>query len=68
MGVTTIIVTHSVDEAAYLGRKILMLGKPPNRQATVIDNPGAGQSGYRETEAYQRVTAGLRRFLDDERG
>ncbi len=67
LGVTTIIVTHSVDEAAYLGRKILMLGRPPNRQATVIDNPGAGQRGYRETEAYSRTTSQLRRFLDDER-
>lgn len=38
-GITMIIVTHSVDEAAALGRKILVLHRPPNQKAVVIDNP-----------------------------
>jgi ABC-type nitrate/sulfonate/bicarbonate transport system ATPase subunit len=67
LGVTTIIVTHSVDEAAYLGRKILVLSSPPNREAMVIDNPRAGQSGYRGTDTYQKITSELRRHLDEER-
>ncbi len=66
LGVTTIIVTHSVDEAAYLGRKILVLSRPPNRQAIVIDNPHAGESGYRKSEAYQQTLTELRRRLDEE--
>ncbi len=67
LGVTTILVTHSVDEAAYLGRKIMVLSRPPNRKTTVIDNPHAGKSGYRKSEAYQQTLTKLRRHLDEER-
>jgi ABC-type nitrate/sulfonate/bicarbonate transport system ATPase subunit len=67
LGVTTIIVTHSVEEAAYLGRKILILSRPPNRQSMVVDNPRAGQPGYRQTESYRMITSELRSHLDEER-
>ena len=43
LGLTTVIVTHSVDEAAFLGRRILLLRQPPNQTARVLDNPAAGQ-------------------------
>ncbi|MCC6166621.1 MAG: ABC transporter ATP-binding protein [Caldilineaceae bacterium] len=56
LGITTILVTHSVEEAAFLGRRILLLTAPPNRTAPVIDNPGAGQPGFRAAPAFaQRV-------------
>ncbi len=42
LGLTTIIVTHSVDEAVFLGRRILLLRQPPNCTALVLDNPAAG--------------------------
>ena len=35
-------VTHSIEEAAVVGQRILVLGSPPNRSATVIDNPMGG--------------------------
>src|SRR5512136_305166 len=41
-GVTTVVVTHNIEEAVYLGQRILVLGKPPNQDARVIENPGAG--------------------------
>ncbi len=44
---TTVLVTHSVEEAVLLGERILALGQPPNRAARIIDNPGAGTPGYR---------------------
>ena len=42
---TLVIVTHSIEEAAILGQKILLLRQPPNTRALVIENPGASQTG-----------------------
>jgi NitT/TauT family transport system ATP-binding protein len=50
---TTVVVTHNIEEAAFLGEKILVLGHPPNRTPRILDNPGAGAAGYRGSEAYQ---------------
>ena len=68
LGITTIIVTHNVDEAAFLGRQILVLKRPPNHAATVVDSPGAGQAGYRDTRAYQETVSSLRGYLNAESG
>lgn len=61
---TVVIVTHAIEEAALLGRKILLLGTLPNRRATVIDNPGAGDPAFRESPAYAAACAGLRRAME----
>lgn len=61
---TLVVVTHAIEEAAVLGRKILLLGAPPNRQAEIIPNPGAAQPGYRETAEYQAVVRDLRERLN----
>lgn len=49
---TSIIVTHSIEEAAILGQRILLLGSPPNRFARIFENPMAEAPGYRGTQAY----------------
>jgi ABC-type nitrate/sulfonate/bicarbonate transport system ATPase subunit len=49
---TFIIVTHAIEEAAALGRKILLLDTAPNQSARVFENPQAGASGYRNSQAY----------------
>jgi NitT/TauT family transport system ATP-binding protein len=64
-GLTLVIVTHSVEEAALLGRKILMLGLPPNRAARVIPNPGAGSAAHLNTPAYLETCARLRHELGE---
>ena len=38
-GVTTVVVTHTIDEAVFLGRRILVLGRPPNVRPNVVENP-----------------------------
>lgn len=60
---TLVIVTHAIEEAATLGSKILLLGPPPNKNAIVIENPGAGQPGYRDSHAYQARVRDLRERL-----
>jgi NitT/TauT family transport system ATP-binding protein len=59
-----IIVTHAIEEAAILGRKILLLGQPPNIKTTVVDNPGVDSPDYRLTPAYYEQCSELRRRLE----
>ena len=67
--VTTLVVTHTIEEAVFLGRRILVLGLPPNVRPHVVENPGAGDPAYRgRTDFWDRV-AELRRLLGpDEAG
>jgi len=62
-GITLVIVTHNIEEAAAMGKKILLLGAPPNQKAHVFENPTVGESGYRESQEYQTLCQLLRREL-----
>jgi ABC-type nitrate/sulfonate/bicarbonate transport system ATPase subunit len=57
---TTVIVTHAIEEAAILGKKILLLGNPPNTEPIIITNPGAGTPDYRESVGYLQLCRDLR--------
>jgi len=61
---TLVIVTHAIDEAAALGQKILLLGKPPNRRPLLFDNPHVRQPGYRHSAAHQALCLELRQKLE----
>lgn len=52
---TLVIVTHAIEEAVGLGKKILLLGNAPNQSARVFENPFADQSGYRSSPAYHEL-------------
>lgn len=57
---TTLVVTHSIEEAAFIGQKILLLGQ----QIEEIDNPGAGTAGYRDSASYTAICQHLRARLN----
>ncbi len=59
-GLTLVIVTHAIEEAALLGQRILLLHEPPNCQARIIENPGAGN---RESAEYAALCHFLRESL-----
>jgi len=62
---TTIFVTHNIEEAVFLGQKILVLGAPPHRSpARVIQNPIAGSERCREQTAFANQTRALREMLN----
>ena len=63
LGVTTVIVTHNIEEAAFLGRRVLVLGTLPNEDCTTIDNPEAGRAGWRSSPGFLQVTQALREGL-----
>ena len=59
-GVTTVLVTHDLQEAVFLGRKILIVGQPPIGDDLVIDNPEARTTGYWQSVAFYEKCAQVR--------
>ncbi len=62
--VTTIFITHSVDEALYLGRKIIVFSPSPGRILKVIDNPCFQLDNLRFRDEYYDMLMKLRKILD----
>jgi NitT/TauT family transport system ATP-binding protein len=63
-GLTTVAVTHTIEEAALLGAQVLLLGHLPNRAARVIPNPGGADPAFRTSPRYAQACALLRRELE----
>jgi NitT/TauT family transport system ATP-binding protein len=59
-GITLLLVTHTIEEAVFIGHQVLLLDEPPNRFARVIDNPHAGSDNYRHAPEFQKLTQDLR--------
>ncbi len=58
-----VLVTHSIEEAAFLGRRIVVMSPRPGRVRSIVDNPGMGEAGYRQSSAFFDVCARLRSLL-----
>lgn len=55
---TQIIVTHDIEEAVFLGQRIVVLSPRPAKIQTILENPGMGQLSFRESaEFYEQVLA-----------
>ena len=61
---TTVIVTHSIEEAAVLGEKILLLHQPPNKTPVIIENLDAANPDFRQTQAYFNRCRELRGMME----
>lgn len=57
---TVLLVTHAIEEAAFVGQQILLLGAPPHRNPWVVANPHTPEDAYRNSVPYQTVCAQLR--------
>jgi len=58
-----VLVTHSIEEAVFLGRRIVVMTPRPGRVAAVVENPEMGEDGYRASSAFYERCAGLRQLL-----
>lgn len=58
--VTMVMVTHSIEEAVYLGQRLAVLSPRPARVKAVVENPGAGSPGYRAAAEFHRQCNRLR--------
>jgi NitT/TauT family transport system ATP-binding protein len=60
VGLTVVLVTHNIEEAAFMGQRILLLHDPPNGQAQIVENPHAADEAYRCSGVYQTACSSLR--------
>ncbi|HWK43808.1 MAG TPA: ABC transporter ATP-binding protein [Stellaceae bacterium] len=65
-GTTILFVTHSINEAAFLGQQVLMLAARPGRVREIVpvDLPGPRRLAVRETPEFVALAARLRAILE----
>ena len=61
---TFAIVTHSVEEAVFLGRFILVLSNRPARIQAMMDNPHLGMENFRLSDTYFNKIKEVRKVLE----
>lgn len=61
---TTVLVTHSIEEALYLGEHVLILSTGVNQKAHAMFNPYAGKSAQMCDAGYQALFAEIRQELE----
>ena len=60
---TLVLVTHNIEDAVFLGQKIMVLGQPPHSVPVVITNPQAGRPDYRTQASFFEQCATVRRRM-----
>jgi len=58
-----VLVTHSIEEAVFLGKRIVVMSPSPGRVGRVIENPGMGETDYRQDPAFHERCAEVREIL-----
>jgi ABC-type nitrate/sulfonate/bicarbonate transport system ATPase subunit len=64
--ITMVLVTHSIEEAVFLGRRIIVLSGRPGRVLNIVDNPRAGSTDYRRSDIFFHRCIELRETLRGE--
>jgi len=63
--VSTIFVTHSIEEAIYIGRKVAIMSPSPGRILKIFDNPLFGIENLRLSDEYYRFSMEIRRMVKE---
>ncbi len=64
-GYAQVLVTHSIEEAVYLGQRVYVLSPRPGHVVGVVDNPSMGHTGYRGSSEYYSLCNQIRSLLHD---
>jgi NitT/TauT family transport system ATP-binding protein len=62
-GYAQVLVTHSIEEAVFLGQRIVVLGHRPGHVLAVVDNPGSGSPAYRTDPLFHQRSTQVREAL-----
>ncbi|QCX34403.1 ABC transporter ATP-binding protein [Caloramator sp. E03] len=63
--VSSVFVTHSIEEAVYVGKKIIILSNSPGRIIKVIDNPIFGIENPRLSPKFYSIVMEIREFIKE---
>jgi NitT/TauT family transport system ATP-binding protein len=62
--ITIVLVTHSIEEAVFLGRRIVILSPRPGRIVTILENPEMGERSYRREKAFYARCNEIRHIVE----
>jgi len=62
-GHAQVLVTHSIEEAVFLGKRVVVMSPSPGRVKAIVENPGMGEADYRSAPEFHERCAELRRIL-----
>ena len=63
---TYILVTHSIEEAVFLGEKIVILSEGPGRIIRIVDNKQSGDKGFRNSPDFYNQCNLIRALIEGE--
>lgn len=61
--ITTLFVTHSIEEALYMGKKIVIMSHSPGTIVEIIENPLFNTEKLREKEDYLKLSSHIRGII-----
>ena len=61
--INTFFVTHSIDEAIYMGKKVIIMSNTPGEIIEVIDNPMFNNKNYREEKEYLELYLHMKNLI-----
>jgi NitT/TauT family transport system ATP-binding protein len=61
---TVVLVTHSIEEAAFVGQQVLLLSEPPNKHPHIVSNIHTPDAAFRRSAAYGEACSVLRDRLE----
>jgi NitT/TauT family transport system ATP-binding protein len=64
-GLTSVVATHSIEEALRLGDSVIVLGGSPGTVTARFGNPGRREPGFGSSESFFRLALEIRRALAD---
>lgn len=62
--ITCVLVTHSIEEAVYLGQEIIILSARPGHIRAILSNPAQGSEGYRRDLRFHEKCTEVRSLLE----